>query len=260
MAAPPWDAVLLDIDGVLHVGDDVVPGAPELLRHLRAAHVPFRLVTNTTSRSRAGVVARLRDLGLDVTAADVLTPAALAVAHCREAGYERVALLVADALREDLGALRDGGDGPVDAVVVGDLGEGFTYDRLNGAFRQLVDGAALVALQRNRYWQRQDGPTLDAGAFVVALEYAGKTEAVVVGKPSGAFFAAALDELGADAATAVMVGDDIEGDVGGAQDAGLAGVLVRTGKFREDAAAASPIEPTMTIDSIADLPSLLSRR
>jgi len=253
-----WDAVLLDIDGVLHVGDDPIPGAAAVLDGLRAAGTPFRLVTNTTSRSRRGVVERLRRIGLDVREEDVLTPAALAVAHCRAHGYERVALLVADALREDLAALREPADGePVDAVIVGDLGEGFTYDRLNGAFRRLMDGAALVALQRNRYWQREDGLTLDAGGFVVALEYASGTEATVVGKPAGAFFAAALDALGADAATTVMVGDDVEGDVGGAQDAGLAGVLVRTGKFREDAVAASGIVPTRTIDSIADLPGLL---
>jgi len=258
MADTRWDAVLLDIDGVLHVGDDAIPGAAEVLDGLREGGTPFRLVTNTTSRSRRGVVERLRDIGLDVCEEDVLTPAALAVAHCRAAGHERVALLVADALREDLAGLHEPADGePVDAVIVGDLGEGFTYDRLNGAFRRLMDGAELVALQRNRYWQREDGLTLDAGGFVVALEYASDTEATVVGKPSAAFFAAALAEVGADAARAVMVGDDVEGDVGGAQDAGLAGVLVRTGKYREDAVAASGIEPTRTIDSIAEVPGLL---
>jgi len=258
MADARWDAVLLDIDGVLHVGDDAIPGAAHVLDGLRAAATPFRLVTNTTSRSRRGVVERLRAIGLDVREEDVLTPAALAVAHCRAAGHERVALLVADALREDLAGLPEPRDGEaVDAVIVGDLGEGFTYDRLNGAFRRLMDGAALVALQRNRYWQREDGLTLDAGGFVVALEYASGVEATVVGKPSAAFFAAALAELGADAARTVMVGDDVEGDVGGAQDAGLAGVLVRTGKFREDAVAASGIAPTRTIDSIADVPELL---
>ena len=109
----------------------------------------------------------------------------------------------------------------------------------------------------SRCWQREDGLTLDAGGFVVALEYASGAEATVVGKPSAAFFAAALAELGADAARTVVVGDDVEGDVGGAQDAGLAGVLVRTGKFREDAVAASGIAPTRTIDSIADVPELL---
>lgn len=258
MADARWDAVLLDIDGVLHVGDDAIPGAADVLDGLRAAATPFRLVTNTTSRSRRGVVERLRDIGLDVREEDVLTPAALAVAHCRAAGHDRVALLVADALREDLAGLTEPRDGEaVDAVIVGDLGEGFTYDRLNGAFRRLMDGAALVALQRNRYWQREDGLTLDAGGFVVALEYASGVEATVVGKPSTAFFAAALAELGADAARTVMVGDDVEGDVGGAQDAGLAGVLVRTGKFREDAVAASGIAPARTIDSIADVPELL---
>ena len=233
MARPSWQALLIDIDGVLHVGSEPIEGARQALDVLRARSVPFRLVTNTTSRSRRLVVERLVAMGLDIAEAEVLTPAALAVRHCRDRGYARVALHVAPALREDLAGLNDVRSGDVEAVIVGDLGEEFTYERLNTIFRQLHDGAELVALQRNRVWQREDGLVLDAGPFVVALESAMGREATVIGKPSPAFFDAALAELGVEAADTAMVGDDVEADVGGALDAGLDAVLVRTGKVRD---------------------------
>ncbi len=256
MAGPPWDALLIDIDGVLHVGSEPIDGAREALSELRARGVPFRLVTNTTSRSRRLIVERLQDLGFEVGEGDVLTPAALAVRHCRERGYERVALHVAAALREDLADLGHHDD-DVEAVILGDLGEEFTHARLNAIFRQLQEGAELVALQRNRVWQREDGLVLDAGPFVAALEYATGREATVTGKPSPAFFAAALGELEVEAGATAMIGDDIEADVGGALDAGLGGVLVQTGKFREDTLRASGIEPTLVMRSIGDLTELV---
>jgi ribonucleotide monophosphatase NagD (HAD superfamily) len=121
-----------------------------------------------------------------------------------------------------------------------------------------MDGAALIALQRNRYWETAKGLSLDAGPFVAALEYATGLEAEVMGKPSGAFFELALGELGVSADQAAMVGDDVEADVAGAMDAGLAGILVTTGKYREDLVRESGIEPTAVADSIADVPRLFS--
>lgn len=253
MAPSRWAGLLIDIDGVLHVGSEPIDGARAALDALRASGLPFRLITNTTSRSRRLVVERLVAMGFQLDEAEVLTPAALAVRRCRAKGHERVALHVAAALREDLAELGDVQDDDVEAVILGDLGSDFTYERLNVIFRQLEAGAELIALQRNRVWQRDDGLVLDAGPFVVALEYALGREATVTGKPSSAFFEAALAELGVAAAAAGMVGDDLEADVGGALDAGLDGVLVRTGKFRADVVRASPIEPTLVIDSIAEL-------
>jgi HAD superfamily hydrolase (TIGR01458 family) len=252
-----WHGLLIDIDGVLHVGSDPVVVAAEALDAMRARRTAFRLVTNTTSRSRRLVVERLLALGFQVSEAEVLTPAALAVRHCQSKDYKRVALHIAPALGEDLEELEDVTDDDVEAVILGDLGSGFTYERLNAIFRQLDHGAELVALQRNRVWMGEQGLVLDAGPFVVALEYATGREAIVMGKPSPAFFAAALDELDVAAADAAMIGDDLEADVGGAMEAGLAGILVKTGKFREDSLRTSTIEPTMVIESIAQLIALI---
>ncbi|HSD24016.1 MAG TPA: TIGR01458 family HAD-type hydrolase, partial [Solirubrobacterales bacterium] len=200
---------------------------------------------------------RLARLGIEADPSDLLTPARLAAKRCEEAGYESVALVVLDELREDLQGLEES-DGPVDAVIVGDLGEDWDYGLLNAAFRQLMEGAELIALQKNRYWETSDGLSLDAGPFVAALEYASGRDAEVVGKPSRSFFELALSDLGVDAGLAGMVGDDVEADVGGALDAGLAGILVRTGKYRKELVRETGIEPTATVDSIAEVPELLS--
>jgi HAD superfamily hydrolase (TIGR01458 family) len=250
------EGLLLDLSGVIYVQEEAVPGAAEALERFRAAGIPIRLVTNTTMRPRRAILEHLGRLGIGADPKELLTPATLAASRCAEAGYESVALVVLDELREDLEGLQEGGDS-VDAVIVGDLGESWDYDVLNRAFRQLMEGAELIALQRNRYWETAEGLSLDAGPFVAALEYATGREAEVVGKPSPAFLEIALGELGIPAERAAMVGDDIEADVGGARDAGLASILVRTGKYREDPVKEFGIEPTATVDTIADVPELL---
>lgn len=250
-------ALLVDLDGVLYVEDEPIPGAVDAVRALREQGLALRFVTNTTSRPRRAIVERLARLGFDVPAAEVVTPAALAVRHCLGAGASRAALLVRPDVREDFAGLEEAESG-AQAVVVGDLGEGFTYAALNRAFRLVMDGAELVALQRNRFWLTPDGLSLDVGPFVAALEYATGREAFVVGKPSAGFFATVLGELAAAPASAAMVGDDVESDVGGALAAGLTGILVRTGKYRADVVERTGIRPSATVDSIADVPALLA--
>ena len=249
-------ALLLDLSGVVYVQDDAVPGAADALARLREAGVPMRLVTNTTMRPRAAILEQLAGLGIEARPGELLTPAVLARRHCGQRGYESVSLLVVDELREDLEGLGERGE-RVEAVLAGDLGEAWDYGVLNKAFRRLMDGAELVALQKNRYWETAEGLSLDAGPFVAALEYASGREATLIGKPSAAFFELALEDLGVEASEAAMVGDDVEADVGGALDAGLAGVLVRTGQYREELVRESGIEPGATVDSIADVPGVL---
>ena len=250
-------AVLLDLDGVLYVEDTPVPGAREAVESMRDAGLALRFVTNTTSRSRPATLEKLRGLGFAIDPDELITPAALAVRHCRGRGHRRVSLLLLDEVKEDFSALEEAEE-DVDAVIMGDLGEAYGYAVLNRAFRMVMEGAELVALQKNRFWMRAGGLSLDVGPFVAALEYATGRNAVVVGKPSPAFFELALGDLGTAPSETAMVGDDLETDVGGALDAGLAGVLVRTGKYRAEIVRASDIEPTVTVDSICDIPGLLA--
>jgi HAD superfamily hydrolase (TIGR01458 family) len=249
-------ALLLDLDGVLYVEDEPVDGARDAVAELRARGLALRFVTNTTSRPRRQILERLHRLGFEVAAEELSTPAALAVAHCVDHDRRRAMLLVRDDVKEDFEAL-DEVDERVQAVVVGDLGDAFGYEVLNRAFGHVMDGAELIALQKNRYWLTPDGLALDVGPFVAALEYATRRDAFVVGKPSKDFFATILAGIPLEAAAAAMVGDDVESDVGGALGAGLAGILVRTGKYRDDALRESGVEPTAVVDSIADVPALL---
>jgi phospholysine phosphohistidine inorganic pyrophosphate phosphatase len=251
---------LLDLDGTLYTGDVAIPGAADALSELRAHAVPFRLVTNTTSRSRRMLVDRLAGYGLAVAPEEIVTATLAGVELVRAAGYRRVAPFVPAGALEDMSglALAGGTSGrpraAADVVVLGDLGERWTFALLQEAFEQLMAGAALVALSRDRYFRQGDRLALDAGPFVVALEYAAGATAAVAGKPSPAFFEAAVRslELAADRSVA-MVGDDLWSDVEGAQRAGLQGWLVRTGKFREEALRGSGIAPDRILSSVTEL-------
>ena len=247
--------VVLDLDGTVYAGETAIPGAPAVVDRLRSAGLKVRFATNTTRQSRRALVERLRRLGIAVEVEDLVTAPVAAASWLRDRRIRTVALYVADAGRADFEEFRIDERLP-GAVVVGDLGPAWTFDLLNRAFRQLLGGAELLAIQQNRYWKTADGLTLDAGPFVAALEYASGKQAVTVGKPSTAFFEAAARSLGLPVSQLVMVGDDVVSDVEGAMAAGLRGVLVRTGKFRPGDLERETV-PDAVIDSIAELPRLL---
>jgi HAD superfamily hydrolase (TIGR01458 family) len=249
------DAVLIDLDGVLYVEDEPIGGAVDAVERLRRSGLALRFVTNTTAYSRQRTLDKLARLGFSLAERELVTPAALAVRHCLERGWSRVALVMNDQVKRDFAELQET-TGAADAVIVGDLGEAFGYDVLNGAFREVMNGAELIALQKNRYWMRADGLSLDVGPFVAAIEFATGREAYVVGKPARGFFEQVLADLGVAQQRAAMVGDDIESDIGGGLRAGLTTILVRTGKYREDRVRESGIQPTVTVGSIADVPAL----
>lgn len=253
-------AFLLDLDGTCYGEAGAVPGAVEAIAALRRRGVPLRFVTNTTRRSRRLLAERLAGYGFTVRPQEIVTTVMAAVALLQEKGVRRVAALVAASALEDLAAFDLSSERP-EVVLVGDLGNAWTFDRLNRAFHHLMDGADLVCLQRDRYWQQGDALALDAGPFVAALEYATGKTATVTGKPSQGFYGAALASLRAEGVTGpegvVMVGDDLWGDIEGAHGAGLEAWLVRTGKFREEVYARSGIVADRVITSVAELPGLI---
>ncbi|WP_107773970.1 TIGR01458 family HAD-type hydrolase [Nocardioides sediminis] len=249
---------LLDLDGVVYVGDRPVAGAAETVEWLVREGIPHCFLTNTTSRPRQAIVAKLAGMGIPARTDEILTPAVAAVAWLRRHGITRPALFVPDATAAELAELdplpRDVESG-AGAVVVGDLGEGWTFSTLNRALRLLMSdpAAPLVALGMTRYWRAEDGLRLDAGAFVRALEYAAGRTAIVVGKPDPAFYASAVEALHVPADEVVMIGDDIHTDIEGARRAGLTGVLVRTGKYQASDLTGG-VRPDAVLDSVADLP------
>lgn len=259
-----FNAVLVDLDGVLYQGNEIIPGADEAVAWLQSQNISHLFLTNTTSRPRNQIAEKLVSLGMEVDSETILTPVIATADWLKRNNDGLVALFMPEATRSDLTGIdelpgeRESG---ASAVVLGDLGERWDFATLNRAFRLLMDkpSPTLIALGMTRYWRAPDGLRLDVAPFVTALEHAAGCEAVVLGKPSGDFFQAALDRLGADAGTTLMIGDDIVGDVQGAQRSGIPAALVRTGKFRP-ADLEGSITPDVVFDSIADLPEWWSSR
>lgn len=242
-----YAGVLLDLGGVVFTGDAAIAGSVEALARLREAGVAVRFLTNTTRSPRRALLDKLRRLGIAAEPGDIFTPA-FAARHVLAGRVPH--LLVHPELVEDFSAHDERGG--ADVVLVGDAGETFTYAALNAALRALETGATLMALAKNRVFQDGDGrPSLDAGPFVAALEYATGQEAEVIGKPARAFFEAARASLGTEARDTIMIGDDVEGDIAGALAAGMAGVLVRTGKFRAGDEDRMPPGPKAVHDDLA---------
>ncbi len=252
---PPPRGALFDLDGTLYEAGALIPGADRAVAAIREAGLPVLFITNTTRKPRSELARRLTEYGIPAERKDVLNAPFAAANWLEGRSIERVLPLLAPAALEDLDGVRVDRESP-EAVLVGDLGRDLEFDALDEAFRALMAGAELVALQKNRYWKTSRGLSLDAGAFVAALEFSSGKAATVVGKPTAAFFQAALDRLALPPEEVVMVGDDLEADIDGARALGMQTVALRTGKYRpeEDAARASAAA-TAVLDSVADLPN-----
>lgn len=251
-------AILIDLDGVIYQGNKPIAGASDAIGWLNAQGIRHRYVTNTTSRSRVRLLHKLEQLGIKVRLEDIFTPIIAALHWLNNQNIKNAALFVPkDALSDFKGIGRPGSvaEPEVDAVVVGDLGDEWDYSLLNRAFRLLMQESqpALIALGLTRYWRAADGLRLDVAPFIKALEYAASCKAIVIGKPSIDFFKLALNSFEEIPETAIMIGDDIVGDIQGAQKAGINTILVKTGKFREQDLA-TDIKPDVILESIANLP------
>ncbi|GFR49632.1 hypothetical protein Agub_g11705 [Astrephomene gubernaculifera] len=331
-AAPK--GVLCDLDGVIYAsGTSVaIPGAADTVRYFRERlAVPWLFVTNTSTKSREGLAARLRDMGVPCRAEDIVSPAKLAADWLRAHKAEPAALFVGPDLAPEFEGIQqlppDAQSGAA-AVVIGDMGLDWNYASLNRAFRLVMDGElrceeaeaqrcgkcasaatataaasvastasasassttavgatatatagaaagssslppavrrgrgrrgasapplTLISLGKGRYYKDTDGYSIDVGPFTAALEYATDQKALVLGKPDPLIFKLSAHSLGLQPEEVVMIGDDVRGDVGGAQAAGLRGLLVRTGKFREHDLHVG-VTPHAVLPSIAELP------
>jgi HAD superfamily hydrolase (TIGR01458 family) len=251
------DALLLDIDGVLATSWRPIPGSIDTMRWIEQSGPPYRLITNTTTHTRKDLAATLNEVGFDVDAASIVTAVVATAAYLRShhAGVPAFVLSDGDAT-EDLEGVELVDVDVADVVVIGGASDDFTYPMMNRVFRRLMDGAALVGMHRNLFWRTAEGWELDGGAYIAGLEEAAGVSAAICGKPAPAYFESALVDLGVGAERALMVGDDIENDVRGAQAAGIRGALVRTGKFRDADLETLPA-PDLVLGSLADLPALL---
>lgn len=242
----PPQAVLIDLAGVLHTGDMPLPGAVAALARLRRSGLPLRFLTNTTRSPSASVIAKLQRMGFELHPGEVQTAVLATRKLVAMRGLKPHYLVHPDIAGEIGPSSRE-----PDCVVLGDAGTYFSYEALNVVFRMLMHGLPLLAMARNRYFMEEDGLSLDMGAYVAGLEYSSGRPAEIVGKPAPSFFETALAELGVAAADAVLIGDDLADDIGGAQSAGIAGILVRTGKFRPEDEQHTLIQPQQVVDDFA---------
>lgn len=246
-------AVCLDIAGVLTDSGRLLPGAREALQALDDAGLPWRLLTNTSRRPQSAILAELAGLGLSVSAAHLFAAPRVVAETLRRRGL-RPLLLVHPDIRSEFSGV-DCHD--PDAVVLCDAAEGLDYRSLDIAFDLLMQGAPLLAVGMNRYFHGRERLELDAGPFVKALEYASGVTAEVIGKPGRAMFDLACASMGVSAADTVMIGDDVDADVLGALNAGLQGVLVRTGKYRCGDERRLPPEATCEADVLSAVKAML---
>ncbi len=245
------DGLLIDIEGVVMRGNEVIPGAQAALQTLRARGIPYRFITNTTIYCRHTLLERLQAMGFSIGVEDLFTATYAAARYLQAQNAKSYyPLLLPDAQQEFAGL--DVDEEQPDFVVMGDMGASFTFARLNRALQAILNGARFVALHKKRTWRTEQGLYMDAGPFVVALEYAAELKAEVVGKPSRAYFRMVLDELGIAPNRVAMIGDDIESDVRGAQLIGMQGWLVKTGRFRKEDLARG-IWPDRVFESIAEI-------
>lgn len=249
-------AVLFDLDGVLYIGNQLIPGALAAVAQLRKAGIAVRFVTNTSTLSLDSLQQKLNRLGFNTVPEEIISAPQATIQHLKKQPNPICKLLLAEDVKKDFSCF-DQSETAANYVVVGDIGDGWSYALLNEVFHCLVNGAQLIAIHKNRFWQTESGLQMDIGAFVTGLEYASNTKAMLMGKPSRHFFNIVVDSLRLKPSEVMMVGDDIDADVGGAQDAGLHGVLVKTGKYRETYTRLSAVDPDAVINSVADLPALL---
>jgi len=249
---------LIDLDGTLFVGDSILPGANDFIRKLRSQNRSFRIVSNTTVLSRKQIAQKLQRLNLEVAVNEVFTAASATAELLRTFGGVKCYLVVAKDLVEEFDEIEISEKNP-DYVVLGDIGSEMNYEIMNRVFRLVMGGSELIALQKNRFFRDAEGLQIDMGAFVAGLEYSSGKQTRIIGKPSRQFFNLAVHDIRVQTGQRwlsgefAMIGDDIEADIKGAMDAGLIGILVKTGKHNDSYSEHFGIVPDWSFDSVRQL-------
>lgn len=261
LPGPEVMGLLCDISGVLSEssaeGDGVaIPGSVQAIKDFRQAGIKVKFVTNESARTRAGLHAKLLRLGFDMPIEDILTPAMAMMQVIKEQSLRPYLLVHPNVLEDFSDAVTND---EANCVVIGDCAEHFTFQKMNEAFQVLLKSATtpLFTLGKGKFYREDQNLQLDVGPFASALEFASERKAVICGKPDATFFKAGVSALGLPPENIVMVGDDIVSDVGGAQKAGLRGVLVQTGKYRPSDANHPDVKPDMIVENLKFLADVI---
>jgi HAD superfamily hydrolase (TIGR01450 family) len=263
--------VLFDIDGVLVTSWQAIPGAADALRVLADNQIARTYLTNTTTRTRGQIAGLLTDAGMDVTPDEVITAAVLTAGYVRDRyPGARCFLVNSGQIGEDMAGVdlvyasevRDRAPETPDVILLGGAGQEYDHVTLSRVYDWMAQGVPVVAMHRSTSWDTTEGLRIDTGMYLIGMEETSGRKATAVGKPAPEGFLASATRLGVDPEEMFMVGDDLNNDVLAAQVVGMTGVLVRTGKFRQDtldrwAADEFAMQPNHVVDSVTDLPALL---
>ena len=245
-------AFLIDLDGTLYFKNEPYPEAVQTVKYLRQKGYQIRFLTNITAKTPKMLHEQMQNLGFDVYESEIFNASYACLLFLRSQPRARCHFMVDDFVKAFFNEIPTDNESP-DFVVLGDYGDKFDFRSLNHAFRLLMGGAELLALQKSPYWVSPEGILLDCGAFVALFEYASNKSAKIIGKPSELFFNIALDSLQLSPSDVIMVGDDITTDILGAERVGMRSVLVRTGKFQPNQLESPVANPTWVLDSVSDL-------
>ncbi|XP_037287930.2 phospholysine phosphohistidine inorganic pyrophosphate phosphatase [Rhipicephalus microplus] len=248
----PIRGILMDITGVLYESGErkAIEGSIDALRMLRTADIPFRFITNETQKTKEQLDSVLHRLGFDIYEREMFMCVPAAKKFIHDLNY-RPFLLVHPNVEAEFAECNQN---EPNSVVVGDAASNFSYENMNRAFHVLVDNddSVLITLGKGKYYKEDGKMTMDVGPFTAALEYATDRHAIVIGKPGEEFFRLALEDMKLRPEDVVMIGDDLVCDVGGAQSAGMRGVLVRTGKFRPEDENHPTIKPDAIVKNLLE--------
>jgi NagD protein len=249
---------LIDMDGVLYRGHELIPGADRFVHLLREQNVPFRFLTNNSQRTRRDVVAKLARMGIDVEEEHIFTCAMATARFLAMQKRNGTAFVIGEgglltALHQNGYAVVDHGP---DYVVVGE-GRTFNLELVESAVRMILGGAKLIATNLDPNCPTQDGLRPGCGALVAMLEVATGVKAFSVGKPSPVMMRAARKELGLATEETTMIGDTMETDILGAVQLGFHSVLALSGGTRREDLPHYAYRPELVVESVAELADFL---
>ena len=248
---------LFDLDGVFCIENKPLPGSIETLNYLNNNNIPYRFLTNTTTKSRLDLFNKLIELGFPVNKNHIISASYAGVLKLRELGSPTCELILQETSKNDYSEFTIDNNNP-EYIVIGDLDKGWDFNIMNKIFNKVLNGSKILALHKGKYFKVSEGLQIDSGAFIKGIEYATSTNSIVVGKPESNFFDIAVQDINIKKENLVMVGDDIINDIEGAQSCGIKSVLVKTGKYREDLIEKSNIQPDLIIPSIYHIVKLIN--
>ena len=253
--------ILCDMDGTLYYRGKIIPNAVETVSYLLKKGYKIVFLTNTDSRPPKEILEILLKFGFSVKSRDLFTPIIAIKEFLSQFPNKKSYFLTSERVKPEFQTFSQVKENEIpDFVVISDFSDDWRIERLNKAFKYVLKGAKLIGSQGNRYFLDQDGnPKLDTGALVRMVADAAHVKPIILGKPNSDYFKLALKKIDVNTNEAIIIGDDIESDIQGAKNAGIKGILVKTGKgqSRFQKNYNSKTKPFLTLNSFSELRDLL---